>query len=189
MATERPITDLLQDLAAGRREALDDLLPLVYQRLRRMAHRRLRAEREGHTMDTADLAHEAYLKLVDQRDVRWQNRAHFFAIAARAMRRILVDHARARASQKRDGGAIRVAEGLGLDMGPAMDGLDVIALDEVLSRLAAQSERACRVVECRVFAGLTIEETAEALGIAPVTAKRDWTFAKTWLHRELGRAP
>ena len=188
MANPEPITKLLLELSAGNRKALDDLLPLVYEELRRLAHQRLRRERAGHTLSATAVAHEAYLRLVDEQQMQWQNRAHFFAVASTAMRRILVDYARARARDKRGGGAITVAVDAGLEIEMAGDTLEIIVLDQMLSRLAAMSERACRVLECRVFGGLSIEETGAALGIAPMTVKRDWMFAKTWLRREMGSA-
>jgi RNA polymerase sigma factor (TIGR02999 family) len=186
VSPEQPITRLLLELSAGKHEALDELLPLVYEELQRMARQRLRGERAGHTLNTTALAHEAYLRLVDQQRVQWQNRAHFFAVASTAMRRILVNHAKLRRRQKRGGGAITVALDEALGVEAAGSALEVVALDEALSRLASMSERACKVVECRVFGGLSIEETAEALGVAPMTVKRDWLLAKTWLRRDLG---
>jgi RNA polymerase sigma factor (TIGR02999 family) len=183
---EGQITRWLQELSAGNQQALDRLMPLVYEPLRRLAHQRLRRERSGHTLGTTALVHEAYLKLVDQRRVRWQDRAHFYAVASMAMRRILVNYAKMRGRDKRGGGAVAIPLDEDREAGTSGNAVDVVALDEVLLRLATLSERACRVVECRYFGGLSIEETAEALGVAPMTVKRDWLLAKTWLHRELG---
>lgn len=180
------ITRLLDDARDGRTDALDELLPLVYDGLLGLARAQLRDERPGHTLDTASLVHEAYLKLVDQRDVRWQNRSHFFAVASMAMRRILVSYARGRGRQKRGANAAHVPIDDALAI-VAEDRADaIVALDEALERLAAINLRAGSVVECRYFGGLSIEETADALGIAPMTVKRDWLMAKTWLRREIG---
>lgn len=178
------VTHLLQELTHGGRDAMDRLFPLVYGELRGIAHGRLRNEPAGHTMDTGALVHEAYLKLVDQERVNWQNRAHFFAVAARAMRRILLDYAVARQAQKRGGDRRQVPldEGV-LAVEERTD--ELLALDEALQRLERVDERQGQVVECRFFGGMTIEETAEALGIAPATVKRDWTAARAWLNREL----
>lgn len=180
------ITGLLQELSRGRPEVLHRLMPVVYDKLRRIAHAQLRGERPGHTLDTTALVHEAYLKLIDLRQVEWRDRAHFFAMAARLMRRILIDYARAKKREKRGGGALHVplAEALDAPVGATAD--DLLALDEALARLEARSERQCRVVECRCFAGLSLEETAAALGISVATVKRDWTFSRAWLNRELG---
>ncbi|HEX5030446.1 MAG TPA: sigma-70 family RNA polymerase sigma factor [Candidatus Eisenbacteria bacterium] len=170
--------------------ALNALLPLVYDEMRRLAGSYLRNEGAGHTLQPTALAHEAYLRLLDQRQVSWQNRAHFMGLAAQAMRRILVDHARRRGAQKRGGGAMRVtledADAAGEAISSALP-LDVPAeeLDEALDRLASLDERQARVVELRFFTGLSIEEAAEALGVSPATVKRDWTLARAWLHREL----
>jgi RNA polymerase sigma factor (TIGR02999 family) len=179
------ITRLLDHLPAGGRETLDQLLPLVYEELRRVARRRLQNERPDHTLVTTELVHEAYLKLAGLDRMHWQGRAHFFALAAGAMRRILVDHAVRRKAQKRGGDRRQVSlDQVGL---PAEHGsADLLALDAALERLAERNERQCRVVECRYFAGMSIEETATALGTSPATVKRDWTVARAWLHRELG---
>jgi RNA polymerase sigma factor (TIGR02999 family) len=177
------VTRLLQDVQQGRGEASDRLIRLVYDELHDLAARYMRRERPDHTLQPTALVGEAYLRLVDQRSISWQSRAHFFGIAAQAMRRILVDHARRRRATKREGGQrVTLDEGLA-----AVDGrsLDLIALDDALQRLAALDERQSRVVELRFFGGLDIDQTAEALGISPATVKRDWVFAKAWLQREL----
>ncbi|MGH7567611.1 MAG: sigma-70 family RNA polymerase sigma factor [Gemmatimonadales bacterium] len=188
--TDRPdITGLLRELSQGRPDVLDRLMPIVYDELRRIAHAQLRRERPGHTLSTTGLVHEAYLKLIDVHQVEWRDRAHFYAMAARLMRRILIDNARAKKREKRGGGAVHVplAEALDVPVSAAAD--DLLALDEALARLEAQNERQCRVVECRCFAGLSLEETAAALGISVATVKRDWTFSRAWLNRELARPP
>ena len=184
MASQANITELLSGYARGDKEALDQLMPIVYDELRRQAARYLRREQAGHTLQTTALIHEAYLRLVDQRNVQWQNRAHFFGIAAQLMRRILVDHARTKKRVKRGGSNVRVSLG---DATVAVKGqdLDVVALDEALDRLARIDEQQSRVVELRFFSGLTVEETAEVMGISTATVKRDWSMAKAWLHREL----
>lgn len=176
--------DILNAAAAGNASALDRLFPLVYQDLRQRAAGYLRGERPGHTLQPTALAHEAYLRLVGQRDYPWKNRAHFMAMAARAMRSILVDHARKRNAQKRGGGQSPVAihTTLVVEGGPPV-GFD--DLDRALVDLARLSERQARVVELRYFGGLSIEETGEALGISPMTVKRDWATARAWLYREL----
>jgi len=178
------ITDLLVSYGRGDKESLDKLMPVVYDELRRQAARYLRREQPGHTLQTTALIHEAYVRLVDQRNVQWQNRAHFFGIAAQMMRRILVDHARTKKRAKRGGSDIKVSLD---DATVAVKGqdLDVVAVDEALTRLAKIDEQQSRVVELRFFSGLTVEETAEVMGISPATVKRDWSMAKAWLHREL----
>lgn len=185
MEERADITGLLRELSQGRAGALDRLIPIVYDKLRRIAHGQLRGERSGHTLSTTALVNEAYLKLVNVRQVEWRDRAHFFAVAARLMRRVLIDYARARKRVKRGGNAVHVtlAEAQDVPLGVPAD--DLRALDEALARLEAQSERQCRVVECRCFAGLSLEETAEALGISVATVKRDWTFARAWINRAL----
>jgi RNA polymerase sigma factor (TIGR02999 family) len=180
----RPITDLLLELRSGDRTALDRLFPLVYEELRRVAHRQLHAERQEHTLGTTGLVHEAYLRLVDQNRVEYRDRRHFFALAARAMRRVLVDYARRYRAQKR-GGATRPVS---LDEGalPAAERADnVLALDEALTRLAEFDARLSQVVECRFFGGYSEEEIAEVVGVDPRTVRRDWVKAKSWLSREL----
>jgi RNA polymerase sigma factor (TIGR02999 family) len=181
---EPDITGLLQQLSQGRRDALGHLMSLVYEEMRRIAHGQLRRERPGHTLSTTALVHETYLKLLDVRQVQWIDRAHFYAICARAMRRILIDYARTKRRQKRGGGAVLVSLDEALDV-PIERAGDLVALDEALARLEALSERQCRVVEYRYFGGLSVEETAAVLGVSPATVKRDWTFSRAWLNREL----
>ncbi len=183
-SSRRQITQLLVDWSNGDQAALDRLMPLVYEELRRLARHYMRNERAGHTLQTTALVNEAYLRLADYKQIQWRERAHFFAIAAQIMRRILVEHARAHNRAKRDGGAIKVP----LDEVAVLSqqrGRELIALDDALTNLAASHPRKCRVVEMRYFAGLNNEEIAEVLGVKPNTVIRDWTFAKAWLHREL----
>jgi RNA polymerase sigma factor (TIGR02999 family) len=181
------ITQMLQEWSDGKEEVLDQLLPHVYAELRRQAARHLRRERPDHTLQTTALVHEAYMKLVDQRDVRWESRAHFFAIASQAMRRILVDYARARRREKRGGGDIRLSLAAAEEVASDPKGVDLIALDEALTRLSALDQQQSRVVELRYFSGLSLEETAEILNISRATAAREWNMARAWLHRELTR--
>jgi RNA polymerase sigma factor (TIGR02999 family) len=178
------VTDLLAAWTEGNRAALDRLLPLVENELHLLAHRYLRGERPGHTLQTSALVNEAYLRLVDQRRTRWQNRAQFFGIAAQLMRRILIDHARKHAYAKRGGGAPKVSldEACMLGEGRAAE---LVALDDALSLLAAVDERKSRIVELRYFGGLSVDETAEVLGVHPDTVNRDWQRAKAFLRREL----
>jgi len=178
------ITDLLVAWNDGRPEALEDLLPLVYAELRRLATGYLRHERGDHTLQPTALVHEAYLRLVDQRRVKWRNRAHFYGIAARMMRRVLVDHARARRAARRGGGVELMPLVENLASTSTRD-VDVLALDEALERLAALDERQARIVELKYFGGLSIEETAEVLGISDATVAREWTAARAWLRAEL----
>ena len=177
------VTELLIDWSAGDASALDRLVPLVYDELRRVARARLRKEAPGHVLQTTALVNEAYLRLVDQQQVRWQNRAHFFAIASRMMRRILIDHARRKAAAKRGAAAEPVT--LSDVPGQPEKGIDVLALDEALGRLAQLDERQSRVVELRYFGGLTEEETAEVLDVSVRTVRREWTIAKAWLYRQI----
>ncbi|MFN2445982.1 MAG: sigma-70 family RNA polymerase sigma factor [Vicinamibacterales bacterium] len=170
----------------GDPHALEALLPLVYQELRRLARHYMKDERMGHTLQATALVNEAYLKLIEVDHVQWQNRAHFFAMAARLMRRILVDAARTRGYQKRGGGATMVALERALVVSNE-PGEDLVALDDALTTLAAVDPRKSQVVEMRFFGGLSIDETAEALHVSRDTVKRDWTMAKLWLLRELGR--
>jgi RNA polymerase sigma factor (TIGR02999 family) len=184
-ATE--ITDLLHAHAAGDAAALEQLLPRVYGELRRIARIRLRRERQAHTLAATDLVHEAYLKLLPVEGVDWRSRAHFFAIASRAMRNVLVDHATRRKAAKRGGGATMLAiEETDAAAEQPLD--DLIALSEALDRLERLDARQAQVVECRFFGGLSLEETAEALNTSAATVSRDWTFARAWLHNELAQA-
>lgn len=186
MAEEAPnISQLLHELAQGHRDALDRVLPLVYDELKRIAHGQLRDERSGHTLNTTGLVHEAYLRLVNINRVEWRDRTHFFAVAARVMRRILIDYARSRSRDKRGGGAIHIPLDDAPDL-PIARPDDLLALEDALTRLEAVNERQCRVVECRCFAGMSVEETATALGTSPATVKRDWAFSRAWLNRQLG---
>lgn len=180
-----PITQLLIAWSDGSAEALEDLVPLVYDDLRRMAAGYMQRERAGHALQPTALVHEAYVRLIDQRQVKWRNRAHFFGVAAWMMRRILVDQARVRRAEKRGGGWERVtlaADELSLD-GP--DQVDVLALHEALERLATFDPRQERIVELRYFGGLTIEETAEVMALSAATVVREWTIAKAWLRADL----
>jgi RNA polymerase sigma-70 factor (ECF subfamily) len=183
-ATNR-VTQLLMDWSSGNKAAHDELLPLVYDELRRLARRYMRREGPGHSLQTTGLVNEAYLRLVDQKNVRWQNRAHFFGIAAQLMRRILVDHARARHRVKRGGGTLQVSLHEAEAISPESS-TDLLALDEALVRLAEVDGRKSRIVELRFFGGLSIEETAEVLQVSPGTVMHDWTLAKAWLYRALG---
>lgn len=185
--TPQEITQLLRQWSEGNREGLDQLLPLVYDELHRQAARYLRRERADHTIQPTALIHEAYLKLIDQRDVQWQSRTHFFAIAAQLMRRILVDYARTKHREKRGGDDVKLPLEEAALVAVDEKGVDLLALDEALTRLAAMDEQQVRVVELRYFSGLSLEETAEALQISRATAARDWSLAKAWLHRELTR--
>ena len=177
------VTQLLVAWGDGEVSALDKLIPLVNEELRRLAHRYIGGERAGHTLQTTALVNEAYLRLVDSSRVCWQNRAHFFAVSAQLMRRILVDYARARRSQKRDGG-LQVSFSETLPIAHQRDP-DLVALDEALSTLAAMDTRKARVVELRFFGGLSVNETAEVLEVSSDTVMRDWRLAKSWLLREL----
>jgi RNA polymerase sigma-70 factor, ECF subfamily len=176
---------MLKDWSDGDQAVLDELMPLVYDELRRIAARAMRKERDAHTLQTTALIHEAYLKLIGQRDAKWQNRSHFFAIAAQAMRRILVDHARERHREKRGGNAENLPIEEAAFVASKEKSVDLIALDEALTRLAKIDERQVRVVELRYFSGLDIDETAEALGISNATVRRDWNVAKAWLKEEI----
>ncbi|HEX8566884.1 MAG TPA: sigma-70 family RNA polymerase sigma factor [Pyrinomonadaceae bacterium] len=185
-AEESPqITLLLKEWSDGRREALDALMPLIYEELRRQAARYLKKERGNHTLQTTALINEAYLKLIDQREVVWQNRAHFFAIAAQAMRRILVDYARERHREKRGGAAENLPLDEALTIVSPEKSVDLVALDDALNRLAKFDARQARIVELRYFSGLSIDETAEILGVSNVTVRRDWDLAKSWLQLQL----
>jgi RNA polymerase sigma factor (TIGR02999 family) len=180
------VSQLLRAWSEGDRAAFDKLMPLVYEELRQMAKRYMDRQQVGHTLQTTALIHEAYLRLVDQSEAQWQNRAHFFAVAATAMRHILVDHARARQAAKRGGAARAVT----LDEAAAVsveEAAELVALDDALESLAAFDQRKSRVVEMKYFGGLTVEETAEALQVSPETVARDWRLARTWLLRELSK--
>lgn len=181
------VTQLLKAHREGSASALEELMPLVYGELRKIAARHLRGERRDHTLEPTALVHEAYLKMFEGTDMEWQNRAHFLGVAAHVMRHILVDHARARAAGKRGGGAMRAT----LDEAIAASGerdVDLVALDDALEALRALDERQARVVELKYFGGLSIEETAEVLGVPTSRVRRDWTLARAWLRRELSQA-
>ena len=183
-SSQNEVTQLLLDWSNGDRAALDNLMPLVYDELHRLAHHYMGRERPGQTLQTTALVNEAYLRLIDQRGVQWQNRAHFFGIASQMMRRILVDHARSRQYAKRGGRARQVSfdEVMAVSEERAAE---VVALDDALTALAAIDTRKSEIVEMRFFGGLSIEETAEVLAVSPGTVMRDWTLAKAWLHREI----
>jgi len=178
------VTELLKNARGGNQAAFNDLFPLVYAELRRIAAREMRREKPGRTLQTTALVHEAYLRLLKDASLSFENRAHFLGIAAHAMREILIERARARVAQKRGGHAVRVTleDMLLPTRGPSVD---VLALDESLQRLARLDERHARVVELRYFGGLSVEETAAALDLSPATVKRAWTLARAWLYREL----
>lgn len=180
-----PVTRLLGECAEGDPEAFDRLIPLVYEDLRKIAHRRLAHERAEHTLSTTAVVHEAYLKLVNQATATWRDRAHFFAVAATVIRHVLVDYARARDTAKRGGGAIRIPLSDDLDgVEPAT--IELLALEEALEKLARRDPRLERVVEYRFFGGMTMEDTAAAVGVSLRTAERDWARAKAYLYRTLG---
>jgi RNA polymerase sigma-70 factor, ECF subfamily len=181
------VTALLLEWGRGKPSALDELVPLVYGELRRLADHYLRNERRAQTLQPTALVNEVYLKLVDLNQMEWQNRAQFFGVAANLMRQILVDHARARLAEKRGGGLQRLSLSDAVSFFEQKD-LDLLALDDALTALARLDLQQCRVVELRFFGGLTIEETAVALGISPMTVKRDWRTAKLWLRREISRS-
>lgn len=181
------LTRLVANLAGGDPKAAAELLPVVYHELRSLAGRYLRGQRNDHTLQPTALVHEAYLKMINQSQARWQDRAHFFAVAATAMRQILVSHAVARAAHKRGGGRAKVA--LQSDIiGAEEPGFDPIALDESLRRLAELDERKAKVVELRFFSGLTVDEVAEVLGVSKSTVEGDWRMARAWLSRELSES-
>ncbi|MDT7690576.1 MAG: hypothetical protein QOE46_3335 [Acidobacteriota bacterium] len=187
MPAPSEITRLLIAWSDGDQMALESLVPLIEQELHRIARHYMRKENPGHTLQTTALVNEAYFRLVDQKSVRWQNRAHFFGIAARIMRRVLLNYARDRHRAKRGGQAVQVSLSEVAVVG-AEKSAELIALDEALTRLAAFDERKCRVVELRYFGGLSVEETAEVLGVSVITVARDWKMAKAWLAREIGNA-
>ncbi len=180
------VTQLLSDWSKGDQSALEQLLPMVYGELRRLASAYLRRERPDHTLQSTALVHEAFLRLVDQHDVQWRSRAHFYAIAAQMIRRILVDYARAQQAEKRGSGAVKLAldEAVGV---PMRSDVDLLGLNDALDRLAGFDPRQSRLVELRFFAGLSIEETAEAMEMSPATIKREWSSARAWLFREMTR--
>lgn len=185
MVSPSDVTVLLGDWSRGDRTALNQLLPLVYAELRRVALRQLRKERADHTLQPTALVHEVFIRLVDQRQVDWQNRAHFFGVAANVMRRILVDHARRHRARKRGDGVCHVS----IDDAQAVaapNDMPVLAVDDALARLETVDAELAKIVELRAFGGLTIEEAAHVLGVSPSTAKRDWRTARAWLNRELG---
>jgi RNA polymerase sigma factor (TIGR02999 family) len=184
MPSQKDITQLLADLSNGDKAAQDELYERVYGELCQFASARLQQERGGHTFQTGDLVHEAFFKLVGQKNVQWQNRSHFFRIAAQAMRRILVDHARQHQAAKRGGGQPKISLADATDMAEQRPE-EVIAVHEALDKLAAFDERQSDVVALRFFGGHTIEETAEILAISAATVKREWTMAKAWLYREM----
>ena len=184
------ITKLLHNWQGGDRAALDALVPVVYKELRRLAHCELRKERPNHTLQSAALVHEAYFRLLGQNPPQWESRTHYFAIAAQLMRQILVDYARRRRASKRGSGVcmLTLEDAVALPQRKDKD-VDVIALDDALNTLAELDPRQSRVVELRFFAGLSLEETSEVMGIATATVQRDWTAARAWLHREISRRP
>jgi RNA polymerase sigma factor (TIGR02999 family) len=186
-APEPEVARLLSRCASGDPHAAEDLFTLVYDDLRTLAHRHLRSEVGGHTLNTTALVHEAYLALADQTPAGWRNRAHFLAVSSRAMRHILIDYARARLTAKRGGASIRVPlrEDLALAGGDEANDIDLLALDQALMELADHDKRLCRVVECRFFGGMSVAETAEALGLGTRTVERDWTRAKAYLYERL----
>ncbi len=179
------MTQLLAAWSDGDEGALEKLTPLVYEELRRLANRYMKGEKPGHTLQTTALVNEAYVRLIDWKNVRWQNRSHFYAVAAQMMRRILVDYARTRSHVKRDGGIHQVTLDEAALLPQKDQGADLIALDEALKTLATMDARKSKIVELRFFGGLSVEETAEVLKIAPITVMREWSKAKAWLYREL----
>lgn len=185
--TSPQVTQLLTAWSDGDQAARDKLVPLVYEELHRLAHRYMKRESPGHTLQTSALVNEAFVRLVDQKNVRWQNRAHFFGIAAQMMRRILVDYARSRNYAKRGGGAAQISLDEGLIVSDERSA-EVVNVHEALERLAEFDARKSQIVELRFFGGLSIDETAEVLSVSPGTVMRDWTLAKAWLRREISPA-
>jgi RNA polymerase sigma factor (TIGR02999 family) len=185
-STKSEVTQLLRAWSQGDQSVLNELYQLVYDELHRLAHRYMRRENAGHTLQTTALVNEAYLRLADAKSLEWQDRAHFFAVSANVMRRILIDEARARRAERRGGDNLMIAIDEALDDGKEED-LDLIALDLALDGLAKINQRQSKVVELRYFGGLTVEETAAVLGVGPDTVMRDWRFAKAWLKREMVR--
>ena len=188
MATTQELTKLLQAWSDGDKQALDKLTPPVYRELHQMAHRLMAQERTGHMLQTTALINETYLRLIDWKNVRWQNRAHFFSVCAGMMRRILVDSARARGYDKRGGGAIVISLDEATVVSPD-NGPQIVALHEALERLEVRDARKSRVVELRYFGGLQVEEVAEVLHVSRRTVINDWNFSKAWLHREISGQP
>ena len=186
-AVKANITELLHEWSSGKKEVAEDLLPLIYDELHRRAAAFMRRERQNHTLQPTALVHEAYLKLVDQRNDDWNDREHFFAIASQVMRRILVDHARSRQRQKRGGSKEDLPLEEALLAGAEEANVDLIALDEAMAKLAKLDPQQERLVELRYFGGLNLEEAARSLGVSRATAARDWQVAKAWLHREMTR--
>ena len=187
MSSAHSVTQLLEQWNHGDREALDKLMPLIYEELRKMARRYMTQQNPGHTLQTTALIHEAYLRMVNQKEKHFENRAHFFGVAAQAMRHILVDYARARGTDKRGRGVRAVSLEEAALVTPERAG-ELVAFDEALKELEQLSKRQSRVVELRYFGGLTVDETATVLKVSPETVMRDWTMAKTWLHRALSPA-
>ncbi|MEP7038941.1 MAG: sigma-70 family RNA polymerase sigma factor [Acidobacteriota bacterium] len=187
-ASRGEITEMLKSCRGGNREAMDKLVPFVYKELRRQAHGYLNHERSNHTLQTTALVHETYLRLIDQRSVDWQNRAHFFGLAANMMRRILVNYAVNRHRRKRGGAEENLPIEEALTVVAEERNVDLLSLDEALNKLAEMDARQARIVELRYFSGLSIEDTAEVLNISAATVKRDWTVAKAWLRQEITRA-
>jgi RNA polymerase sigma-70 factor, ECF subfamily len=182
------ITNILRRWGGGEKSAFDELMPLVYRELHRIAHARLRGERADHSLESTELVHEAWLRLVDQTKADWRDRVHFYAVSSRVIRHILVDQARARLREKRGGGMTRLTLNENVAWGPARD-VDVVALDDALRDLTRLDERQGKVVELRYFAGLDIEETAAALGVSVATVNRDWVTGRAWLMRQMGARP
>ena len=185
MSEPHEITRMLREWSNGNRQVLDELMPLVYEELHKQATRFLRRERPNHTLQTTALIHEAYIKLIDQRDINFNSRVHFYAVAANIMRRILVDHARAKNRDKRGGNAETLQFDEDATVIQSGQSVDLIELDEALSRLATHDPQQARIVELRYFGGLTLEETAETMRVSRTTVATDWAMAKAWLHREL----
>jgi RNA polymerase sigma factor (TIGR02999 family) len=182
------VTQLLANWSQGDQGALDKLMPLVYGELRRLASSHLRRERSNHTLQSTALVHEAFMRLVNQQDVQWRNRAHFYAIAAQMIRRILVDYARSQHAEKRGSGAVKLALDDAMAV-PQQTDMDLLGLNDALDRLAELDARQSRIVELRFFAGLSIEETAEVMNLSPASIKREWNTARAWLFREMTRHP
>ena len=185
MSDSGDVTGLLEDLGRGNAEALDRLIPLVYEHLHALAQRQMFGEKPGHTLQPTALVHEAFLKLADQRNADWKNRAHFFAVASQVIRRILVDHARGKGRAKRGGAHCRVMLDAELVSAYEKD-VDLIALDDALDQLASSSEQQAKIVQMRFFGGLTVKEAAEAIGVSESTIEREWRFARAWLFRRIG---